>query len=363
MKPRERVMAALAHQEADRCPFQASATPEFVARMLQESELGGQLTSNPYEGDYAYDIERALGLDMLLNSVGWANSYYMQAEPYTDEWGVGWVPAEYSTPYGKGHYTEIAGHPLAEDDAIAAYTPPDPDRPELYAEAVRLVEGYRDEFWIVGTTVTTIFECAWALRGLDRLMMDFIEKPELADAILEIPFRYHLTAAKKLVEIGVDMIWIGDDVGAQRGMMISPEHWRTFLKPKMAEFISTLKNMRPEIVVAYHSDGDVYPIIPELIEVGVDVLNPIQPLCMDPARLKRDFGDRLCFWGSIDEQHTLPFGTPTDVETEVLTRLKTIGKGGGLIVGPTHHVQLDTPIENFWAMVNTVTGTPYKSLA
>ena len=106
--------------------------------------------------------------------------------------------------------------------------------------------------------------------------------------------------------------------------------------------------------MAYHCDGDLRQIIPELIEIGVDVLNPIQPACMDPAEIKRQYGDRLCFWGSIDEQHTLPFGTPDDVRREVLRRLETIGSDGGLILGPTHHVQLDTPMENFWAMVETI---------
>jgi uroporphyrinogen-III decarboxylase len=194
------------------------------------------------------------------------------------------------------------------------------------------------------------------------MLIDFVENPDLADAILEIPYRYHLTAAKKLVELGVDMIWIGDDVGAQNGMLISPRHWRRFLKPRMANFISELKALNPAIKVAYHSDGNILPIIPELIEVGVDILNPIQPACMDPAAIKRQFGDRLCFWGSIDEQHTLPYGTPEDVRQEVLLRLRTIGKGGGLIIGPTHHVQLDTPMENFWAMVNTIRETAYRDL-
>jgi len=130
----------------------------------------------------------------------------------------------------------------------------------------------------------------------------------------------------------------------------------------MATFISTLKSINPDLKVAYHSDGAIYPIIPDLIEIGLDVLNPIQPKSMAPDKLKKEYGDKLCFWGSIDEQHTLPFGTPADVEHEVITRLKTLGRGGGLIVGPTHHVQLDTPLDNFWAMVNTVTQTPYSSL-
>ena len=105
----------------------------------------------------------------------------------------------------------------------------------------------------------------------------------------------------------------------------------------------------------------IWDVIPDLIEIGLDVLNPVQPACLDPAELKRRFGDRLCFWGSLDEQHTLPFGSPADVQAEVRTRLDTIGRRGGLILGPTHHVQLDTPMENFWAMVETIRGRTFPA--
>jgi uroporphyrinogen-III decarboxylase len=193
-------------------------------------------------------------------------------------------------------------------------------------------------------------------------MMDMALDPVLANHILDMPYHYHLTAAKKLVEMGVDMIWTGDDVGAQEKMLISPQMWRKYLKPRMANFIAELKTINPDIKVAYHTDGNVHPIIPELIEIGVDVLNPIQPASMDPAEIKALYGDQLCFWGSIDEQHTLPFGSAADVRAEVLERLQTIGVGGGLILAPTHHVQLDTPLENFWAMVNTITNTSYELL-
>ena len=137
--------------------------------------------------------------------------------------------------------------------------------------------------------------------------------------------------------------------------------WRQYFKPRMSNFIAQLKAINPELKVAYHSDGNVYPIIPEIIEIGIDVLNPIQPASMDPAQVKAEFGDKLCFWGSIDEQHTLPFGSPADVEAEVTKRLQTIGKDGGLILAPTHHVQLDTPLENFWAMANAIVNTPYET--
>jgi uroporphyrinogen-III decarboxylase len=188
------------------------------------------------------------------------------------------------------------------------------------------------------------------------MLMDFAENPELIDRIFEIPFRYHLAAARRLVEMGVDMIWTGDDVGTQHGMLISPATWRRFFKPRMAEFISTLKAINPQVKIAYHSDGNIEPIIRDLIEIGLDVLNPIQPACMDPAKLKQQYGDKLCFWGTIDEQHTLPFGTPEQVGAEVLSRMETVGYDGGLIISPTHHVQLDTPLENFWAMVHAIKG-------
>ena len=362
MKHRERIQTALNHEEPDRCPIQVSFTPEFADRLRLNLQLKADTVHNPHGGGNTYELERALGEDMLLTSVGWANSYYQEADTYIDEWGISWKSQEYATPFGKGRYTEIAGHPLADDQAVIDYTGPDPHRPELYKEAAWVIDEFKEEYWIVGVTVTTIFECAWALRGYERLLMDFVLNPDLADTILEIPYRFHLTAAKKLVEMGVDMIWVGDDVGAQSAMLISPNHWRRFLKPRMANFIAELKRINPQIKVAYHSDGNILPIIPELIEVGVDVLNPIQPASMDPTQLKNKFGDRLCFWGSMDEQFTLPFGSPAEVEAEVIRRLKTLGKGGGLIIGPTHHVQLDTPLENFWAMVNTIMKTSYRSL-
>jgi len=146
-------------------------------------------------------------------------------------------------------------------------------------------------------------------------------------------------------------------------MLVSPDLWRRFLKPRMATFIRSLKDINPGLKVAYHSDGNIYPIIEELIEIGVDVLNPIQPACIDPAQVKSDFGDRLCFWGTIDEQYTLPFGSQDDVRREVRERVRTIGEGGGLILGPTHHVQLDTPLENFWTMVETIRETPYSDVS
>ena len=358
MKSRERVALALAHEKPDRCPFQVGFTPEFATRLREEQGIQNLKAHNPHGGGNSYVIERLLGADMLITSVGWANSYYMDTRPYTDEWGIGWNITPYETPFGTGIYTEICRHPLADENAIISYRAPDPDRPELYQAAEQMLEDFKGEYWIVGATVTTIFETAWALRGLKQILMDMVRNPDLANVLFDIPYHYHLVAAKKMVELGVDMIYLGDDMGAQNQMMISPRMWQKYFKPRMANLIAELKHINPDLKVAYHTDGYVEPIIPGLIEIGLDVLNPVQPASMDPARIKKAYGGKLCFWGTIDEQYTLPFGSPQDVANEVKLRLETVGFNGGLILAPTHSVQLDTPLENFWAMINTINGTP-----
>jgi len=367
MNHRERVLTALNHQEPDRCPMQISFTPEFAARLTADMRIKGQGLHNPHGGGNTYELERALDEDMLLTSVGWVNGYYQSGyqdlDQYQDEWGVTWKTIAYETRFGAGKYTEPWGHPLADDGALDQYTPPDPERPELYAAAEQTLRDFGGEYWIVGVTPTTIFECAWALRGYEQLLMDMARDAARANCILDLPFRYHMAVTQRLVRMGVDMIWLGDDVGGQTSMLMSPKMWRAYLKPRMAELISALRAINPRIKIAYHTDGLVFPIIPELIEIGIDVLNPIQPMAMDPAKLKMDHGEALCFWGSMDIQRTLPFGTPQDVRDEVLLRLKTLGRNGGLLIGPTHNLQLDTPLENFWAMVETIRQTPYRSLS
>jgi uroporphyrinogen decarboxylase len=367
MKHRERVLTALQHEEPDRCPMQVSFTPEFAARLEADLKLKGQGLHNPHGGGNTYELERLLDEDMLLTSVGWVNGYYQngyqEVDFYEDEWGVVWKTIEYDTPYGKGKYTEPSGHPLAEDYSLETYVSPDPNRPELYMEAQRVLEQFKDEYWIVGVTPTTIFESAWALRGYEQLLMDMAMNPEGANRVLDIPYSYHKVVTQRLVSLGVDMIWLGDDVGGQGSMLMSPRMWRQYFKPRMCDLIASLRAINPQIKIAYHTDGVVYPIIPDLIEIGLDVLNPIQPMAMDPVRLKFEYGRDLCFWGSLDIQQTLPFGTPGQVKAEVLTRLKTIGRGGGLLIGPTHNVQLDTPMENFWAMIDTIRQTPYSAIS
>ncbi|MEN3186117.1 MAG: uroporphyrinogen decarboxylase family protein [Atribacterota bacterium] len=356
MNSKERVHTSLCHEEPDRVPIQASFTPEFAKRLRDHLGLMSQGEDNPH-GGVEHDLEEVLGLDMIQYSVGIANSYYLkEEEEYICEWGIKWKRVPYTTPFGTGHYTEIAEHPLATDSGLAEYVPPSPHREELYLPLWKILEKFGRTHFILGVVVCTIFEGAWYLRGMNQLLIDMVTDEEKANHILDIPFHFHLEAAKRLTTMGVDGIWLGDDVGTQRGMLLSPELWRRYLKPRLATICQEVKKTDPNVKIAYHSDGNIYPIIDELVEIGIDILNPVQPGAMDPEFLKKRYGDVLSFWGSIDEQRTLPFGTPEEVKQEVQRRIVTLGKGGGFIIAPTHHVQLDTPLENFFAFLETAKG-------
>jgi uroporphyrinogen decarboxylase len=355
---RERVFASLNHEIPDRCPMQVCFTPEFNRRLREYYIKCKKYTFKPEpEGEINLELEFLTDQDMLLSWVGWTDEtkiIYIPGEEFIDKWGVLRRAAEYNTPFGKGIYTELVGHPLADESKISSYKPPDPLKPELYTGVDHLIKTYKDEYWIVGVAVTTMYETAWALRGFEQMFIDFIVNPDIVNALFDIAWKYHFSVAQKLVNMGVDMIWIGDDVGSQNRMLISPDIWRKYFKEKMATFIASLKKINPKVKIAYHSDGYIIPIIPELIEIGIDILNPIQPRSMDPVEIKKKFGDKLCLWGTIDEQNTLPFTDPETVRNEVSERIRTIGKDGGLILSPTHNIQLDTPIENFLAMIEAI---------
>lgn len=200
----------------------------------------------------------------------------------------------------------------------------------------------------------TIFEVAWQIRGLDELLIDFLMREDWAACLLDRITELSIFRAKKFAEAGVDIIHLGDDVGMEDRMIMSPDTWRKWLKPRMAKIIETAREIKPDVIFFYHSDGYIEPIIPDFIEIGINVLNPVQPECMDPAKLKKEYGKKLAFWGTIGIQHTLPFGTPKQVQAEVKERIKTVGKGGGLYLSPTHVIAPEVPYENIFALVDAI---------
>jgi len=141
----------------------------------------------------------------------------------------------------------------------------------------------------------TIFEVSWQLTGMDKLFIDFVENKSFASYLLDYITEMRKFMIRRFAEAGVDHISLGDDIGTQRGMLMSPKTWREWFKERMCSIISVAKKVNPEVIISYHSDGNLEEVIPELIEIGIDVLNPVQPECMDPAILKRKYGDRLAF--------------------------------------------------------------------
>jgi len=348
MTSRERVLTVLDHKEADRVPKFSSFTPEFASRLRKHLGLKDNLI-NPH-GTTEHDLDIEIGNDMLLFAQGFANSYYQSLDrDYVDEWGIEWKVVSYNTRFGKGSYTEISGNPLQDDISLKTYIPPDPKIESRYDGCKKTIQCYHNQYATMGVIVCTIFESAWALRGLNKLMIDLIENEETANKILDIPFNYHLYAARRMAELGVDLIWTGDDIGSQTSMIMSPGLWRKYFKPRMARLYSELKRIKSDLKIAYHSDGYIIPIIDDLVEIGLDILNPIQPKCMNPYNLKKRYGKNLSLWGTIDIQETLPFGTKEQVIAETKERISILGPGGGFIISPTHHIQNDTSIENFFA--------------
>lgn len=338
MTSKERIRIALSKKTPDRVPIYADFVPGVSQKLMEHLKINDGV-----------ELAIALGNDMLVTGHGISTSYYAKEDPeYTCEWGCKWKYFINAT----GRHPEIVVHPLEHDEdgsLTKQYQIPDPYNEARYADSKAFIQKYGRDFWILGSIPCSIFEASWYLRGMQRFMEDMYLNKDYANGLMDKVMEFPLVAGKKLIDLGVDMLWLGDDVGMQRGMMMSPDIWREYLKPRMAFLIAEFKKRNPEIKVAYHSCGDVQKIIPELIEIGLDVLNPIQPLAMNPAVIKESYGDRLCFWGSMDVQWTLPNGTKEDIWNEVKIRMQTIGKNGGLILSPAHTIQCDTSIENVFA--------------
>ena len=341
MNSRERVLTALDHKEPDRVPVDLWFTSE-VEEMLcvEHGHLKGA------------ELRIALGHDLVMTSspnIGASYEISGTPEQYVCDWGVRW---QWVTNAQGGRYTEAIAHPLAGAADLRAYTMPDPLRPgmqTIYQEAGDLVRLYGKTHAIFGSLYQTVFEAAWLLRGMENLLRDMAAASEFAHELFERLTRYSLAAGAELVAQGVDVLWLGDDFGTQRAMLISPRMWREFIKERYARLIGAFKAQNPALKIAYHCDGYIEPIIPDLIDIGIDVLNPVQPLSMSPTELKRKFGRELAFWGTVDVQHTFPFGTPEEVAHEVRERLQTVAPGGGLILCSAHRVQPGTPLENIKA--------------
>ncbi|MBN1933606.1 MAG: hypothetical protein JW934_03015 [Anaerolineae bacterium] len=199
-----------------------------------------------------------------------------------------------------------------------------------------------------------LFEAAWRLRGLENLLLDLVERPEWAHFLLDRLLDLSIRNAQTLARAGVDLLALSDDVGMPTTMMIGPHTWRVFLKPRLAALIQAARAIRPGLRVLYHSDGYYEPIIADLIEIGVNAINPVQPDHMDAARIRRRFGPRLALWGTVGRQSTFSAAGPAAIRQEVKRRIETLGRAG-LILCPAYDMgEPDIPWGNVAAFLEAV---------
>ena len=353
----------LAHQEPDRPPIDvggtACSTMILPAYLRLCEELGVEVDGPELISFTAQSVQmdervlERLGVDFrsIRPNPPRGGSYSIHPDgSVSKEWGVTWMKGV-SSYHPVGHPLERAT--LRDLDSYPWMDPYDPARFEGVRERARcLYENTR--YALVADLFVDPMEVAQWLRGFDTLMMDLVLDPDFAGALLDKILEVWLPLVERfLQEVGeyVQVVTLGDDLGGQHGCLISPRTYRQIVKPRHARLIAAVK-AHTTAKIFYHSCGSCYDLLEDLIEIGVDILHPVQVTAahMDPVRLKREFGDRLTFWGAIDTQHVLPWGTPQEVEAEVRRRIDELGWGGGYMVAAVHNIQAEVPPANVIAM-------------
>ncbi|NLG27041.1 MAG: methyltransferase [Chloroflexi bacterium] len=338
MNSKERVQAALRRQPVDRVPIFMWFHPETTAWLARWLELPPA------------DVGEAFGNDIRQAWV--SNNYAMEGivhardgDGHTDAWGIRWVKS--------GPFNQIVHSPLAAADRAKAlaYEYPYDQFDALLANMEPVVNG-ADRFFVGCDVSPCLFEMLCRVRGMEQTLTDLAADRPLADEMLRRAARFALTLEREACgRFPLDMLWTGDDVGGQQGMVMSPRTWRELIKPHLARILAVGKARG--LWVAYHSCGAIRPILADLVEIGLDILNPIQCNCpgMEPASLKREFGARLTFMGGVDTQQLLPRGTPSAVReaTQALIDALT-SDGGGYVLAASHTVPPETPLANILAM-------------
>jgi len=367
--PRERVMAALNHKEPDRVPIDFGSTymtsitvPPYLAL---ERALGLPAKPPPLQtllSKIVLPREEVLerfgvdtrGIPRPDAPATWRNQ--LQADDTVlDEFGVLW-----KQPAGHSHYEFLRGpfegHPTLGD--LRAFPwPDDPDEPKRFAgrrERARcLYEG--TDFAVMAAVPGGFVTWSQFFRGLEGWFLDLAADPRFAEALMDRALDFILAVADELLDqVGpyIQIITYGDDLAFQDGLMMSMSTFRKLIKPRLRRVFDFLRS-RCDAKLWFHTDGAVAPLIPDLIDLGIDILNPIQVTAKgmdDTRRLKQEFGDDLVFWGGIDTQRLLPFGRPEEVRGDVCRRILDMAEGGGYVLSSVHNIQSDVSPENIIAM-------------
>ena len=372
MNGKERILTAVAHKEPDRVPMDFGGSMVTSIHKIAYDKLKKHLN---ILGDKKTEIARgrslvakvdaevqdSLGIDtrmLIANSPdGWASEMPAGDNRLIDEWGIEW-----HLPDGFSNY-EIANSPLwgkVSPNDIKTYKWPDPYNIPGLKGLRKNAEALREatDKAIIANLALQIHTQSYFLRGFSDYLMDLVIQPSLVEAIMDGVLDVFVERAKIIMnEIGdlVDIVYVADDLGTQTGPLFSPEIYRKILKPRQMKLFEAIKN-KNEVKILYHSCGSVVKFIDDFVDVGVDILNPVQVTAkgMNTEDLKKKFGHKICFWGGIDTQHVLPFGTPEEVREEVKKRIDDLAASGGYVVAPVHNIRPEVPPENIIAMVEAV---------
>ena len=359
MNSKERVLRALKKKEylPDRVPIQFD-----LCRQLTD-EFGHELGIKPdyalsYYEDLTYrisanEIRTKLGSDVVVVGGTIANNFIPQIvkdDITENEFGMLMKP----TPL----YIEVVKCPLDNVETakdIENYPFPDPYAPGRFEKAIKDIDKYGRDYFVIGDVEITLFELAWHLTGLEKYLLGMMCEEPWIEKLNDKVEEWSTGLAVQLVKAGVDAIWLGEDLGSQTSTLISPEIWRNFFKPRHKRIIEKLKHENPDIIIIMHSDGAVAPLIDDFIEIGVDVYNPIQPNVAgsDPLELKNKYGDRICFFGGIDQQILLPSGDVGKICEEIRQRMQILGKDRGYLLAPAHILQADVSTKTVKEMIKT----------
>jgi uroporphyrinogen decarboxylase len=367
---RERVLIALNHQEPDRVPLDiggASCTSIIIEgydRLEDFLGFSGKTTLQSQLTRLAQldtDMINYLGCDCLpiYPQIPTCTTLLSgQQEILTDVWGVQYKKMFHAAG---GYYWERFHGPLeqASIEELESFAWPPlagPDYTRGLAEKAKALYETTEYALVADGGFKNFFELACDLRGFERTLMDFAENQEFIHALMLKILEINIQATGCFLDaVGpyIQVFRVGDDLATQRGLLMSPKAYRDLLKPYHRKFIEFVKS-KTDAKIFYHTCGKVTDLIGDLVEIGVDILNPVQVSALgDTAALKAQFGDRISFWGGIDTQHILPHGNVRDVKDEVKRRIHDLGPGGGYIVAPVHNIQPDVPPENIIAMVES----------
>ena len=332
---KERVERALHRQKVDRLPIQINYTQAMGEKLAAHLDVSAE------------DLPDRLDNHLLRVDITYRRPLRDDSKVAYDWWGVGWS-------------TETEGYwpvdvPLANPEALDTFAWPNPHDPHLLDEAKQSVTADGGQHFIVPNLGFCLFERAWSLRGFEPFLMDLILNPGFVEELLERITEIQVVLARRFVALGVDGGYLGDDYGAQKGMLFSPRLWRAVFKPRLARIFAVFRDANLPVIM--HSDGDIAPILPDLVEIGLTALNPVQPEVLDHAWLRREFGDRLAFYGGVSNQTALSRGTPPDVRAAVDVCVRTLAPDGtGLLLGPSHRMMEEIPLENVDALLAAFTA-------